>query len=220
VFVALGGGRATPALADEVPQGQVLDRVVAVVNGRVLTQSQLELEARVALIQRGGPEAGRVELDPAALRAALDYAIAQRLASDEADKLQAFPVEESEVDGALQTLKERMGGARAFEQFLARQETDLPHLQAILSRGLRADKLLLHKVRLKAQATDADARAYYDAHPEQQGQPFEVVRAALREKLSAERFQQLVAQEIAVARKNADVRLVAPWARVEHEGGS
>jgi hypothetical protein len=59
----------------------------------VLSWSQLDFEARVMLIDRGGVEAVTAPLDAATIQNALDLAIAQRAATAEADKLNAYPVE-------------------------------------------------------------------------------------------------------------------------------
>jgi hypothetical protein len=192
------------------PEPRVVDRVVAVVEGRAITLSQLEFEVRVALIQQGGLAAAEVPLDQAALRCGLDLAIAQRLASNEADRLQAFPVDEAEVVAAINAMREKLG-AKAYQGFLARWDTDEPHLASVLARSIRADRFLSSKVRLRTQVSEAEVRKYYDDHP--QGQRYEAIRVALREKLMREKYQQAVADEIAQARRTADVRLVAPFAR-------
>ncbi|HET9155696.1 MAG TPA: hypothetical protein VFN91_03450, partial [Myxococcaceae bacterium] len=85
-------------LSADPAAARVLDRVVALVDGRVLSWTQLDFEARVMLIDRGGVEAATAPLDAATIQNALDLAIAQRAASTEADKLNAYPVEPAEID--------------------------------------------------------------------------------------------------------------------------
>ena len=97
---------------------RLLDRVVALVDGRVLSWSQLDFEARVMLIDRGGVEAATAPLDAATIQSALDLAIAQRAATAEADKLNAYPVEPAEIDQRLRTFESRFPSAAAFEAFL------------------------------------------------------------------------------------------------------
>jgi hypothetical protein len=94
-------------------------------------------------------------------------------------------------------------------------------VEAILGRQLRAERLLDSKVRLRSQVSEAEVRRHYDAHPELHDRSYEVERPLLREKLSRDRYQSLVAQELEKARRTADVRLVAPWARApaEIQGG-
>lgn len=205
VAAALLGGQAA---AQESPT-RVLDRVVAVVDGQVLTASELEFETRVALVQRGGVAAAEAPLDSAVMKSALDYAIGQRLHAAEAEKLQVFLLEEGEVDEALAQFQERIGGKTALDDFLARHEADRQMLGALLLRSLRAERILDSKIRLKAQVPDAEVRRYYDAHASELGGTFEELRAGLKDKLIRERYQVLAKAEMDQLRKNAKVRIVA-----------
>jgi len=96
----------------------VLDRVVALVDGRVLSWSQLDFEARVMLIDRGGVDAATAPLDASTLQNALDLAVAQRAATAEADKLNAYPVEPAEIDQRLRTFESRFPNTAAFQSFI------------------------------------------------------------------------------------------------------
>lgn len=209
-FALVLAGAAGGALAQVQGEGRVIDRVVAIVEGQIITQSDLEFEAAVALAQQGAIEAAGQELDAETLRSALDYAIAQRLESLEAEELQAFVVEEREVEAAANALAERFGSPAAFERFLARHEADRAHLFVVLKRWLRATKLLDSRIHLRAQVSEADIKRYYDAHAAELGRPYDEVRPALREKLVRERYGRLAAAEIAQLRAAANVRLVAP----------
>src|SRR5689334_11415794 len=85
-----------PVAAAAADGGRVLDRVVAAVDGRAITLSELSLEARVALVQRGGMEGATAPLDDELLSSALDVVIGQRVLLVEADRLGAFSVEEQD----------------------------------------------------------------------------------------------------------------------------
>src|SRR5687767_5349565 len=76
-----------------VAQPKLIDRSVALIDGRVLTLSELRFEARVLLIHGGGVEAAFRDLDFTTLRSVLDSVIGQRLEIAEADKLTAYPLE-------------------------------------------------------------------------------------------------------------------------------
>src|SRR5262245_46963115 len=95
---ALGAGE--PSGGAE-PEGVVIDRMVAVIDGVPVTWSELDFEARVALVQRGAVRAATEPLDDKTLASALEYAISERLQSEEANKLQAWQVEPAEVETAL-----------------------------------------------------------------------------------------------------------------------
>ncbi len=193
--------------------GRVIDRVVALVGGHVITLSELEFEARVALIQRGGLEAATAPLDDRSLRAALELAVAERLETDAADRLQVFNLEESEVDSALSDFKSKFGTKAELAAFLARQEADEQQLAALLARRLRVEKIVDSKVGLKARVSDAEMRRFYDVHRSELGGSYEQARAAIRTKLLRERYAELGREEMNQIRKGADVRMIAPFAR-------
>lgn len=192
---------------------QVIDRVVAVVDGQVITQSELEFEARVALIEQGGAAAATAVLDGAALRSALQWAIAQRLEAAEADRLHAFTVDDAEVADRLRKFVASFPDLASYERFLASQEVDESQLAEVLARSIRAEKVLDSKVRLKARVTEDALRAYYQAHRASFPKGYEPSRAGIRDLLTRQRYQDLVRQELNVQRAGSTVRLVAPFAR-------
>jgi hypothetical protein len=194
-------------------QGEVVDRVAAVVEGALITQSDLEFEARVLLIERGGAEAAYAPLDEDALRGALDVGIAQRLQIAEADRLSAYPLDEQQLLARVQRFEQRLGGRGPLAKFLASQDRDLSQLEEVLGRGQRAEKVLDGKVRLRAQVSDADVQAELLRHPELKGAP-DTDRSRIREQLARERYQKLAQAELTSLRAAANVRLVAPWAKV------
>ena len=210
-WIALSG--AAPQPPEEALRGRIIDRVVASVAGHVITLSELEFEARVALIQHGGLQAAHAPLDDRALRAALELAVAERLETDAADRLQVFNLEESEVASALSDFKSKFPTKAELAEFLARHEADEQQLAAVLARRLRAEKIVDSKVSLKARVSDDEMRRYYDAHRSELGGSYEQMRAAIRTKLLRERYAELAREEMDQIRKGADVRMIAPFAR-------
>lgn len=202
--------------ASEAPVagGRVVDRVVAVIENQVLTLSELELEARVALVQRGGVRAAEAPLDEQTLKGALELAINQRLLVAGADRLQAFPAERSEVEARLRIFRERFEEESALWAFLARHDADLEQLIAVLERGVRAERILDSRIRLRAQqVSEAEVRRYWEQNTAALGGTYESVREALREKLVRERYSRLAVDEFTQVRTNARIRRVAPFAR-------
>jgi hypothetical protein len=182
---------------------------VASVEGTVITLSQLEFEARVLLVQAGGVEAAFVPLDHAALASSLDLIIDQRLATLEADKLGTYPLEPGDLDKAIASFRDRFSSEIRFRQFLDSQEADLNDVALVLRRSLRAQRVLDGKLRLRAQVPESDARRIQAQRPEFAGMPLQSVRQAL----FAERFRELVREDLEQTRKAADVRLLGPFAR-------
>ncbi|HEX8819050.1 MAG TPA: hypothetical protein VF794_03925 [Archangium sp.] len=194
-------------------EGRLVDRVVAVIETQVLTLSELEFETRVALVQRGGVRAAEAPLDEQTLRGALELAINQRLLVAGADRLRAFQAERSEVEARLRTFRERFESEPALLDFLARHDADLEQLTAVLERGVRAERILDSRIRLRAQVNEAEVRRYWEQNKATLGGPYESVKDALREKLVRERYGELAKEEFAQVRAGARVRRVAPFAR-------
>jgi hypothetical protein len=201
------------AVAGEAPRGRVIDRVVAVIENQVLTLSELEFEARVTLVQRGGVRAAEAPLDEQTLRGALELAIGHRLLVAGADRLQAFQVERSEVEARLRAFRDRFESEPALLAFLARHDADLEQLTAVLERGVRAERILDSRIRLRAQVSEAEVRRYWEEHKATLGGPYESVRDALKEKLVREQYHRLAKDEFDQVRASARVRRVAPFAR-------
>jgi hypothetical protein len=195
------------------PKGAIIDRVVAVIEDQVLTLSELEFETRVALVQRGGLRAAEATLDERALGSALELAINQRLLVASADRLQAFTAERSEVETRLRLFRERFEDEAALLAFLARHEADVEQLARVLERGVRAERILDSRIRLRAQVSEAEVRRYWQQHAAALGGPYEALRDSLKEKLMRERYGQLAAAEFNQVRASARVRRVAPFAR-------
>ncbi|WP_205525683.1 hypothetical protein [Pyxidicoccus trucidator] len=222
LFVPVAGARAAPppdaqadsrATPSQEATGRVVDRVVAVIEGQVLTLSELRFEARVALVQRGGMQALEAPLDEDTLRGALELIINQRVQVLNADRLQAFPAEPAEVQARLAVFQLRVGGEAALRRFLARHDVDLAGLETVLARGLRAERILDSRIRLRAQVGETEVRRYFEQHEAEHPAGYEAERAAIREKLVRERYGALAAEELLQVRSSAQVRRVAPFAR-------
>ncbi len=211
VFALASIGSAAEDPNSRLLSARVIDRTVALVEGRVITLSELDFEARVELIQRGA--SADAALDDEALGSALQLSIAEWLENIEADKLQAFPVEEGEVEAVLRQFRSRFDSELDFSRFLERHEADLQQLSSLLARQLRAQKVLDSRVRLRARASDAEVRRYYEEHRAELGPSFEKVREQIQEKLFREHYQELAKAEVRQLRRGADVRLIAPFAR-------
>lgn len=187
---------------------RVLDRSVALVNGQVMTQSELDFEARVLLVFAGGIDAAEAPLDLPVLKDSLEELISHRLLSAEAEALGAYPLEDGELEAAVKRFKGRFASFAAWSVFLERNEADESQVTATLSRFLRAQHVLDGKLRLKAQVSETEAKRFIDEHPEFANVPV----VSVRQKLFGERFRALARTEIKVARKNARVRLLGPFA--------
>jgi hypothetical protein len=181
---------------------------VASIEGRVIAWSQLEFEARVLLVAAGGVQAAFAPLDQQVLEASLRAVVDQRLALLEADQLEAYLLEPGELEKSIAQFRARFQSEAAFAQFLANHEADLTDLGEVLRRSLRAQRALEGKLRLRAQVTEGEAKAWRAARPELQEVPLDKVRTMLVQ----QRFADLVKKELADRRRQVDVRLLGPFA--------
>ena len=186
---------------------RVLDRVVALVDGRVLSWSQLDFEARVMLIDRGGVQAATGPLDASTLQGALELAIAQRAATAEADKLNAYPVEPAEIDQRLRSFESRFATAAAFQAFLKSADADRAALAEVLARAIRTEKFIEGRVRLRAQVPESEVRKAWEA--DKGGQTWEQARLPLRERMERDRAFVLAREALAQLRVSIPVRIIA-----------
>lgn len=195
------------ALASFAQSPRVIDRAVASIEGKVITSSQLDFEARVLLVAAGGSQAAFSPLDPSVLEASLRAMVDQRLALIEADKLETYPLEPGELERAVAAFRKRFESEARFAQFLAAHECDLNDLAEVLKRSLRAQRALEGKLRLKAQVSEAEVKAWKAAHPEIKDMSYETVKAMLVQ----QRFADLAKKELTEQRRQVDVRLLGPY---------
>ena len=186
---------------------RILDRVVALVDGRVLSWTQLDFEARVMLIDRGGVEAATAPLDAATIQNALDLAIAQRAATTEADKLNAYPVEPAEIDQRLRTFESRFPSTAAFDAFLKAHDADRAALAEVLARAVRTEKFIEGRVRLRSQVPESEVRKAWEA--DKGGRTWEEARGPLRDRMQRERAYVLAREALAQLRTSIPVRIIA-----------
>jgi peptidyl-prolyl cis-trans isomerase SurA len=167
---------APPASSAPAPQGRVLNRVAATVNGEVLTLREVEQRAgsAYARAQAMPPGPAREAARAAALRIAFDQLVAERLFDAQASAL-GVEVSAQEVDGALDEIKRRNGlDDEGLDRALAQQGLDRESFRRSVKRDLESMRILQLKVRNRVKVTDEDVRAYWQSHPQEFKQDEEV----------------------------------------------
>ena len=155
---------------------QVVDRVAALVNGEVVTLSDLT--------ERAGAEWARIDrMDPgkekdaarvATLKRVFDLLVAERLLQDQAKTLQ-LEVTDAQVDAAVGDIKTRNRFDDAqLDQALAEQGLTRSEFRSQIRRELETYQVLQYKVRGRVKVTDDDVRNYYQTHPGEFGGQTEV----------------------------------------------
>ncbi len=202
-----------PTAASEASEGRIIDQVVAVIEGQVLTRSELEFETRVAFVQQGALQAAVEPLDEEALKVGLELAINLRLQVLSADRQEASPTEQADVEARLAKFRQLFDSEEAFQAFLARSGADLKLLTEVLGRRVRAERILDSRIRPRVQVSEAETLRYYQQHASEYPEGYTAVKVQLQNKLKKERYDLLTAEDLAQLRASAQVRRVAPFAR-------
>jgi SurA-like N-terminal domain len=109
--------------------GEVIDRVLAVVSGSLITLSDVNAAHDLGLVAlRGAP-------DP--VRDVLSQLIDRELQLAEVDRYAPPEPSAADVDREVQTVRSRFPSAEAFEAVLARSGIDLAHLRETMRENLR-----------------------------------------------------------------------------------
>jgi len=145
---------------------RVIDRIAAVVNDEVITLSELD-EACLPLFQKYL----RVVTDPIEeekivrkiRKQVLERLIEEKLV-EQAVKKYHIKVTDEEVEAFIKHIQERMGGEKAFQEFLDSQGLSLREYRETVREQLKKMKLVQGSVQARIVITDEDLRRYYREH--------------------------------------------------------
>ncbi len=157
------------------PKGEIIDRVIAVVEDRAILLSEVEMEYRQHLMQN------KVTSLPSDQEAQLRTQILEQLVADQllavhADKsgieVPGGAIEE-ELEKALEESRRAAGGDELFERELEKAGLTLQQLRTQWKEKIRArylvDRLLRSEVFRDVTVTDTEARQYYREHQSELG---------------------------------------------------
>lgn len=211
--LSLAQSPAAPGLAAPDPEGRILDQVVAIIEGQVLTQSELEFETRVALIRKEALQAAFAPLDEEALKGGLELAINLRLQVLSSNRLEAFPAEKEEVEARLAGFRAAFESEDAFLRFLSRAGADLKLLTEVLKRGVRAERILDSRLQPRVQVSSDEVKRYFERHAREYPEGYDAAKERIQKQLKKERYDKLAVEDLAELRSAAQVRRVASFAR-------
>jgi hypothetical protein len=205
-----------PAQADD----WLVDEVVAVVDKRAITLSEVRQEGVMTWADRGGAKAaGEPDLDPAFLSEVMEILISQRVLLDEALRTGVVTVTEEEGDRLAQAFRRRFPDAAAYERFLRENDLDDNVVREVLGRHLRVERLKEQKLQNLPAITREAVRRYYYRNREALGQaPLEAVAEAIRLKLMTQQRETFLAKWIFELRKRSAVKVLVDF-KARGEGG-
>jgi peptidyl-prolyl cis-trans isomerase SurA len=151
------------------PEPRLLDRVAAVVNGEVVTLSELRERAgedyAAAARMPAGPRRDKAVGD--ALRRAWELVLAEKLFHAQAAAL-GVEITDQQVDVAVEDIKKRNGfDEQKLTQALAEAGLTRQAFRAQVRRDLEGFQILSYKVRSKVKVSDQDVENYYRQHPQE-----------------------------------------------------
>ena len=147
-------------------QAAQVNKVAAVVNGKVITMYDLQKNALPELIRaRINPkDPGQAKEMDLILRRSLDSMIMDILFDQEAVRLKAT-ASESDIDEELATIMKTNGLTKAqFEQRLAAQKISVKELRENLRKKIVRQKIMGQEVGRKVVVTNKEIEDYYKAH--------------------------------------------------------
>jgi hypothetical protein len=134
-----------------IPEPVVIDRVVAVVNDRVLTARDLRIESAIAELQPGPfPLIWIHSPDP--LQALIDQALVRHRAGD----VTIYQPSSSEVRARLSQLRDSWDDPRQYSRFLIAHQLDEATIESILYSRLVAENFVHRQVVLTARGQTAE----------------------------------------------------------------
>jgi len=180
LLVLLAAAPADAAPADPAAAAstrvETVDRMAAIVDGEVVTLSEVEeragAELRRAQAVPQGP--GREQALVESMRRALDVIIGEKLLAKQAQTLQ-LQATDQQIDAAVEDIRNRNHFTpEQLERALAEQGLDKETFRAQVRRELESYQVMQAKVRARVKISDDDLRNYYQTHPQEFGGEEEV----------------------------------------------
>ncbi len=203
--LGLPSARAASAADEEVERVVAVIRPPAATEPIVITLTNVEEEARIALVSRAALLAATQPLDGPALKAGLEWLVDQTLLNEEASRLQVFEIDRADGLGELGRFKARFARPSDYQAFLVRCDLSEAELEAVLRRMLRVKRYVESRVSHAAQVPDVEVTAWLDKHgPELASRDREAARAHL----AGERMKEEVKTLVRDLRSRSEVRVL------------
>lgn len=190
------------ALSGTIAAGEIIDRVLAVAGGQIITLSDARAAARLALVP--------LEADGDPIASALQRLIDRQLMLAEIERYAPPEPSASALDAAVAAMRQRFDDALAFEVALARTSMSPERLRRFVRDTLRIESYQQQRFGSMVQPTDQELVRYYGNHPEAftvDGVllPFGAVREGVRARVIQERRAVLVDQWLEGLRRRSNV---------------
>jgi peptidyl-prolyl cis-trans isomerase SurA len=185
---------------------ELIDRVVAVVNGAVIMQSDVRAVLRLGLME--------VPPDPEVGRAVANRLIDRRLVLIEVNRSATPDPPEGLIDARLSEVRSRFASPDDFDKVMAEVGYDERQVRTYIRDDLRISTYLQQRFGATVQPAEAELLEYYRDHPEKFtrngvllsfGEAYDDIRAAVIE----ERRAAMIRAWIDTLRRRADITIPA-----------
>lgn len=203
IIRVVGGVAVAIVMAGSAASGQeIIDRILAVVSGSVITQTDAQAAIGLGLVNAGGSR------DPMA--AALRHLVERDLILHEVDRFSPPEPETSAVDARVRAIRSRFPSDPAFALAIAGWGLDESRLREIVRNDLRIQSYVDQRFGAAGQPTDEEVARYYREHPDEftrNGRllSFDEAEELARAKLSTDRRRALIADWVGGLRRRAEV---------------
>jgi peptidyl-prolyl cis-trans isomerase SurA len=187
-------------------RAEIIDRVLAVVNGTVILQSDSRGALRLGLVEMpAGPEA---------LRAVLDRLIERQLVLIEVNRSGSVELNEDEVEARMAQVRGRFATDAELQAALDENGLTPAQVRSFIRDDLRMAAYLQQRFGTTLEPSEAEVLAYYRLHPERFTRdgvlrPFNAVIEEARTMVTEERRATTTRDWIAGLRRRADVTIPA-----------
>jgi hypothetical protein len=180
---------------------EIIDRVLAVVGGVVITQSDVNLALELGLVSVGQSEDRT--------RAVLSKLVDRQLILTEVDRYAPPDPAADAVEREVLAIRAKFTSADAYNSALARGGVDEPYLRRTLRDELRIRAYLEQRFTIAA-PTEEEVSRYYREHPGEfergsEVLPLETARPQIVQALIAARREPLVNDWVAGLRRRAEI---------------
>jgi hypothetical protein len=198
-LAALALGLLMPVTAS----AQLIDRVLAIVGGAVITQSDAEAALAFGLVRPAA--AGQ---DP--LRTTLDQLIPREIILSEVSRSAPAEINAAAVDARMAAIRARFPSQADYQAALDRTAMTEPRLRGIVSEGLRIEEYEQERFGAVVEPSEGDVADYYARHGDEfaRGKPpmtLEQATPVIRQRLASERRAAVLGEWIARLRRRVDV---------------
>ncbi|HSC26388.1 MAG TPA: hypothetical protein VLD67_03885 [Vicinamibacterales bacterium] len=189
-------------------QAEIIDRILAVVSGEVITLSDAVAAQRFGLVE---PAQG---VDPP-VRAVVDALIDRQLQLAEVNRFLPPEPSEAAIQEGMRAVRARFPTAEALDAALEETGRTIDQLTRAIRDNLRIERYHQQRFGAVMQPTEEDVLRYYREHQDSfvsggRLQPYDQVRDEARARLAAERTSALVREWVEGLRRRAEVTVLPP----------